>query len=99
MSSFYMELFTSTIVKGSLSNHSDDDNFKKQYCVNVQNNVSAHASHFSVHFFDVHWTTTTWNLINIRLEIFLSLFKSWIKSLSIQFPEKFPTFDKLSRSK
>ena len=29
MSSFYMELFTSTIVKGSLSNDSDDDNFKK----------------------------------------------------------------------
>ena len=87
MSSFYMELFTSTIVEGSLSNHSDDDNFKKKYCVNVQNNVSAHASHFLVHFFDVHWTTTTWNLI------------SWIKALSIQFPEKFPTFDKLSRSK
>ena len=49
-----MELFTSTIVKGSLSNHSDDDNFKKQYRVNVQNNVSAQASHFLVHFFDVH---------------------------------------------
>ena len=75
MSSFYMELFTSTIVMGSLGNHNDDHYFKNN-CFNEQNNVSAHASHFLVHFFDVHWTTTTWNLINISLEIFLSLFKA-----------------------
>ena len=29
---------------------------------NDQNNSSARASHFLVHFFDVHCTTTTWNL-------------------------------------
>ena len=28
-----------------------------------ENNSSARASRFLVHFFDVHWTTTTWNLL------------------------------------
>ena len=30
---------------------------------NDQNNSSARASRFLVHFFDVHYTTTTWNLL------------------------------------
>ena len=31
--------------------------------LNDQNNSSARASRFLVHFFDVHCTTTTWNLL------------------------------------
>ena len=46
---------------GSLSNHDDDhnDDFKKTIRFNDQNNSSALASHFLVHFIDVHCTTTT----------------------------------------
>ena len=48
-----------------------------------QNNSSARASRFLVHFFDVHCTTTTWNLligrfiegVNIRRRISLPLFE------------------------
>ena len=48
---------------------------------NDQNNSSARASRFLVHFFDVHCTTTTWNLlicrfmedVNIRRRSFLFL--------------------------
>ena len=44
---------------------------------------SARASRFLVHFCDVHWTTTTWNLpmrhfmedVNIQRQIFLFLFE------------------------
>ena len=50
---------------------------------NDQNNSSAHASRFLVHFFDVHWMTTTWNLLICRFmedvdiwrQIFLPLFE------------------------
>ena len=50
---------------------------------NDQNNSSARASRFLVHFFDVHCTTTTWNLliwrfmgdVDIRRRIFLPLFE------------------------
>ena len=48
-----------------------------------QKDSSARASRFLVHFFDVHSTTTTWNLlicrfmedVNIRRRIFLPLFE------------------------
>ena len=33
---------------------------------NYQNNNSARASRFLIHFFDVHCTTTTWNLLICR---------------------------------
>ena len=50
---------------GTLSNYIDDhnDDFKKNDRFNDQNNSSARASRFLVHFFDVHCTTTTWNLL------------------------------------
>ena len=46
---------------GTLSNYVDDhnDDFKKNDRFNDQNNSSARASRFLVHFFDVHCTTTT----------------------------------------
>ena len=46
---------------GSLSNYDDDhnDDFKNNNRLNDQNNSSARASCFLVHFFDVHCTTTT----------------------------------------
>ena len=69
---------------GSLSNYDDDhnDDFKKNSRFNDQNNSSARASCFLVHFFDVHCTTRTWNLLiwrfmedlDIRRQIFLHLF-------------------------
>ena len=67
-----------------------------------QNNCSACASHFLVHFFDVHCTTMMQNLplqrfmedVDILQQIFPSLFD--IKPLRIQLQEKLPTFDKLS---
>ena len=69
---------------GSLSNYDDDHNndFKKNNRFNDQNNSSAGASRFLVHFFDVHCTTTTWNLliwrfmddVGVRRRIFLPLF-------------------------
>ena len=48
-----------------------------------QNDCSARESRFLVHFFDVHCTTTTWNLpmrrfmedVDIRKQIFRSLFE------------------------
>ena len=69
---------------------------------------SACASRFLVHFFDVHYTTTTWNLQMRRfmedVDILLSLFSlpfiwTWIKPSRIQLQEKLPTFDELSGSK
>ena len=53
---------------GSLSNYDDDhnDDFKKNNRFNDQNNSSALASCFLVHFFDVHCTITTWNLLICR---------------------------------
>ena len=67
-----------------------------------QNTCSACASHFLVHFFDVHCTTMMQNLplqrfmedVDILQQIFPSLFD--IKPLRIQLQEKLPTFDKLS---
>ena len=41
---------------GSLSNYGD---LKKNNRFNDQNNSFARASRFLVHFFDVHYTTTT----------------------------------------
>ena len=54
-----------TLTLGSLRNYDDDhnDDFKKHNSFNDQNNSSARASHFLVHFFNVHCTTTTWNLL------------------------------------
>ena len=40
---------------------------------NDQNNSSARASLFLVHFFDVHCTTTTWNLL-IQFDV---LWRTW----------------------
>ena len=56
---------TRHVILGSLSNHDDNhnDDFKKNNRFNDQNNSSARASRFLVHFFDVHCTTTTWNLL------------------------------------
>ena len=50
-----------TIFTGSLSNYDDDhnDDFKKNNRFNDQNNSSARASRFLVHFFDVHCTSKT----------------------------------------
>ena len=56
---------------------------QKSNCFYVQNNCSARASRFLVHFFDVHCTTTTWSLplrrfmedVEIWRQIFLSLFE------------------------
>ena len=80
-------LFTSTLDEmclNGLSNYDDDhnDDFKKNNRFNDQNNSSARASRSLVHFFDVHCTTTTWNLLtcrfmeneNLRRRIFLPLF-------------------------
>ena len=52
-------------ILGSLSNHDDDhnDDFKKTIGFNDQNNSSVRASRFLVHFFDVYYPTTTWNLL------------------------------------
>ena len=55
---------TRHVILGSLSNHDDnhnDDFKKKNNRFNDQNNSSARASCFLVHFFDVHCTTTTGN--------------------------------------
>ena len=54
-------------VLGTVSNYDDDDddddddnvNAKKKKWVYEQNNSSARASSFLVHFFDVHCTNTT----------------------------------------
>ena len=50
-----------TDIIGSLNSYDDDhnDDFKKNNRFNGQNNSSARASRFLVHFFDVHCTTTT----------------------------------------
>ena len=48
---------TSASTMGSLSNYEDDHNDDVRF--NDQNNSSAHASCFLVHFFDVHSLTTT----------------------------------------
>ena len=66
---------------GSLSNYEDDHNDDVRF--NDQNNSSARASCFLVHFFDVHSLTTTWNHliwrfmedVDIRQQIFLPLFE------------------------
>ena len=68
---------------------------------------SARASCFLVHFFDIHCTTTTLNLlmrrfmegVDMRLQIFLFQFEHWIKPLRVQLQEKSPTYDELSSSK
>ena len=57
--------------------------FSRNNRFNDQNNSSALASRFLVHFFDVHRTTSTWNLliwrfiedVDIRRQIFLPLFE------------------------
>ena len=71
----------------SLSNHDDDhnDNFKKTIGLMIKTTALHHVHHVSikVHFFDVHCTTTTWNLliwrfmedVDIRRRIFLPLFE------------------------
>ena len=49
-----------TDIIGSLRNYDDDhnDDFKKNNRFNGQNNSSACASRFLIHFFDVHYMTT-----------------------------------------
>ena len=62
--------------------HQNDD-FKRTIGFHDQNISYAHASRFLVHFFDVHCTTTTWNLqilrfmedVDIRPRMFLPLFE------------------------
>ena len=57
--------------------------FSRNNRFNDQNNSSALASRFLVHFFDVHCKTWTWNLliwrfiedVDIRRQIFLPLFE------------------------
>ena len=82
INSWYNMLFIVAI--GTLSNDDDDDNNNvKNKWFYEQNNCSARASSFSVHFFDVHCTTTTWNLprrrfvedMDILRKIFPSLFE------------------------
>ena len=71
-----------------------------------QNNSSARASSFLLHFFDVHGTTTTWNLlirrpvegVRIRRRIFQAIIETR-KSPYNSTPEKSPTFDKLKGTK
>ena len=62
-----------------------------------QNNCSARVSHFLVHFFDVHCTTTTWNLPTRRfigalrvdiLQIFSLLYLNMDKALENLTPGK-----------
>ena len=56
---------------------------KEVYWFYEQNNNSARASRFFLHFFDDHCTTTRWNLpmrrfvedVDIRRQIFISLFE------------------------
>ena len=69
---------------GGLSNHATTTTTNwKNNRFNDQNNSSARASRFLVHFFDVHCTTTTWNLliwrfkedVDIRRRIFLPLYE------------------------
>ena len=66
-----------------------------------QNNCSARASRFLVHFFDVYCTTTTWKPTNATSNggrgntttNFLFSIWTWIKPLRIQLQEKPPTFE------
>ena len=63
--------------------NNQNDDFKKTIGFHDQNISHARASRFLVHFFDVHCTTTTWNLqiwcfmedVDIRPRIFLPLFE------------------------
>ena len=69
-------------VKEENDNNQNDD-FKTTIGFHDQNISYARASRFLVHFFDVHYTTTTWNLqiwrfmedVDIRPPIFLPLFE------------------------
>ena len=73
------------LIVGSVSSLDDNDNAKNNW-FNKQNNCSARASRFLVHFFDVNYTTTTRNLLhvmrrfmedaNIRRRIILLLLKA-----------------------
>ena len=77
---------TCTVI-GSFSKYDDDDNdsVKLNNWFYEQDKYSA-ASRFLEHFFDVHCTTTTWNLpmrrfmenVDIRRQIFLSLFEKYL---------------------
>ena len=66
-----------------------------------QNNCSARASRFLVHFFDVYCTTTTWKPTNATSNggrgntttNFPFSIWTWIKPLRIQLQEKPPTFE------
>ena len=73
----------------SLSNYDDDnDNVKKQFVLR-QNNCSARASRFLVHFFHVHCKYDV-KPPNCPFSICTG-----IKSLRIQLNENSPTFDEL----
>ena len=65
-----MRMLTSTIVPFSVTirelkqlRRRPQRRLQKSNRFNDQNNSSARASRFLVHFFDVHCTTTTWNLL------------------------------------
>ena len=71
------------IIRTLSSYDDDDDNVKKNNWFYEQNNCCARASRLSVHFFDIHCTTTTWILpmrrfmeeVGILRQIFPSLFE------------------------
>ena len=49
---------------GSLSILDDNDNIRKLLVSCQQNNSTASALHFLVHFFNVHCNTRMWNLLS-----------------------------------
>ena len=75
-------------------NYDKNDNLKKNSRLNDQINSS--LVRCLVHLFDVHCTTTTWNLLiwrfmrNGRCRTFPSSFWTWIKSLRGSLPKSGP---------
>ena len=67
-----------------------------------QNNSSARASRFLVHFFDIHCTSTTWHFlmrrfmgdVNTKRGVFLSLFELDYKQTPGKFSSKFSVTNK-----
>ena len=69
----------------------------KNNCFDKQNNSSARPSHFLVHFIDVHCTTSNATFYAVREHTTKKISFpawTWIKTLTIQPQENFPTFEK-----